>query len=343
MIRRGIGGPSSRPSRLLGAVLAVTALMASLGGCGLLGGSSGSDQPGANGLEKTRIRLGLVPVVDVAPIHIGLREGFFKQEGLELDLVPLAGSAAGVTKMVGGELDIVHGNYVSMFTAHAKGTVNLKWVADCYAAKPNVWMVMTAPNSSVKTMNDLPGKKVAVTTTSNLADMTIWSVLNAHGVDSKTVKYVEMPFGDMAANLKNGNVDAALMGEPFITHAAKSMGATRVFDAASGPTADIPMAGYSTSDKFAAENPKTIAAFRRALARGQEAANADRAKIESVVQEYAKIDAQTASIMNIGAFPTSLEPSRLQRVPDLMKDFGILKEKIDVNTMMLPASPAPAK
>ncbi|MFB9909581.1 ABC transporter substrate-binding protein [Allokutzneria oryzae] len=342
MIRRGIlGRPSSRPSRLLGAVLAVSAMVVSLGGCGLLGGSSGDDAPGANGLERTKVRLGLVPVVDVAPIYIAQKEGFFKQEGLDLELVTLAGSAAGVTKMVAGELDMVHGNYVSMFTAHAKGTVNLKWVADCYSAKPNVWMVMTSPNSSVKSMSDLPGKKVAVTTTSNLADMTIWSVLNANNIDAKQIKYVEMSFGDMAANLKNGNVDAALMGEPFITQAAKSMGATRVFDAASGPTADIPMAGYSTSESFAKQNPKTVAAFQRALAKGQAAANADRAKIEAVVQEYAKIDAQTASIMNIGAFPTSLEAARLQRVPDLMKDFGILKDKIDVGTMML--APAAAR
>ncbi|SDM16626.1 ABC transporter substrate-binding protein [Allokutzneria albata] len=344
MNRRGIpGGPSSRPRRrVLGAVLTVTALMAGLGGCGLLGGSSGDDKPSGDG-QNMKIRLGLVKVVDVAPVYIAQQAGFFKAEGLDLELIPLTTSAVGIDKMAAGEMDMVHGNYVSMFTAHAKKVVDLKWVADCYAAKPNVWMTMTSPTSSVKSMSDLPGKKVAVTTTSNLADMTVWSVLSAHNVDAKQIKYVQMPFTEMAAALKNGNVDAAVMAEPFITQAAKSMGAVRVFDAASGPTESIPMAGYSTNAKFAAANPKALAAFQRGLAKGVEIANSDRARVEAAVQGYAGIDAQTASIMNIGAYPASLEAARLQRVPDLMKDFGILSERIDVSTMVLPQAPVPAK
>ncbi|RSM73008.1 thiamine biosynthesis protein [Kibdelosporangium aridum] len=326
----------------------VTALLASLSGCGLLGGSSDSDKAGpTDKVEKSTIRLGLLPVVDVASVHLAIQEGYFQQEGLDVKLINIQGAGAAIPNLVSdkSDFDIVFGNYLSFFNSQAKGVAQnvegLKFVADGYVAKPNTWMVLAGPNSTAKKISELPGKKIAVTTKQSLAEVSIRSVLKVNDVDANQVTFVEMPYTDMGAALEANRVDAALLAEPFITQAAKTYGAVQLFDAASGPTAELPIAGYGTTGKFARENPKTIAAFQRAFAKGQEAAGADRSKVEKLLPGYAKIDPQTAALVNLGGFPSRLEASRLQRIPDLMLEFGMLQQRLDANTMILsnPSSP----
>ena len=199
-------------------------------------------------------------------------------------------------------------------------------------------MVLAGAKSAATKITDLPGKKIAVTTRQSLAEVSIRSVLKVNGVDAEQVSFIEMPYTDMGAALAANRVDAALLAEPFITQAAKEFGAVPLFDAASGPTAELPIAGYGTTGKFARENPKTVAAFQRAFAKGQEAAGADRSKVEKLLPGYAKIDPQTAALVNLGGFPSRLEATRLQRIPDLMLEFGMLKQHIDAKTMILGGS-----
>ena len=51
---------------------------------------------------------------------------------------------------------------------------------------------------------------------------------------------------------------------------------------------------------------------------------------------YTKIPPPVASVINLGAYPTSLSASRIQRVADLMTDFGYLTKKVDVASLLVP-------
>ncbi|MFB4278843.1 hypothetical protein ACBJ59_26375 [Nonomuraea sp. MTCD27] len=50
--------------------------------------------------------------------------------------------------------------------------------------------------------------------------------------------------------------------------------------------------------------------------------------------EYTKIDAATAATMKLGGFSTSVDPVRVQRVADLMLEFGYLKQRLDVAPLL---------
>ena len=80
--------------------------------------------------------------------------------------------------------------------------------------------------------------------------------------------------------------------------------------------------------------PKTAAAFQRAIQKAQQLATSDRKKVEEVLPAYAKVDAQTAAVLSLPNFPTSLNPTRLQRLPDLMLKDGLLKSKIDMKSVI---------
>jgi NitT/TauT family transport system substrate-binding protein len=274
-------------------------------------------------------------------VFLAAESGFFSDEGLNVEFVTIQGAGAAVPAMASGDLDLVFGNYVSFFSAQGKGTVTVRFVADGYFATPRTWMVMVAKDSQLRKPADLAGKRVAVTTVNSLADLTIKSAMSITGnANIASPNFVEMPYTDMATALQNRTVDAALLSEPYITDLYKKVGATALFDAASGPTADIPISGYATTEKFANANPNTVAAFQRALSRGAQIAGTDRIQVEQAIHKYANVDPQTASLVTFVGYPTRMDPTRLQRVPDLMVSFGLLQTRIDTRTMILPSAMA---
>jgi NitT/TauT family transport system substrate-binding protein len=106
-------------------------------------------------------------------------------------------------------------------------------------------------------------------------------------------------------------------------------------DTMAGAAADFPIAGWGVTDTFARDNPHTIAAFQRAMAKAQQLAATDRTIVTNILPTYTKIDAKIAPLISLGAYPTTLNPIRLQRVADLMQANGLLTKRLDVTPMIL--------
>ncbi|SHE79005.1 ABC transporter substrate-binding protein [Streptoalloteichus hindustanus] len=336
MVRRS-GSPSRSPQlRRFLSTAAAALLTVTLSGCSLLGGSS-APSGGNDKVEKAKITLGVMKAIDVAPVHIAIKEGYFKEEGLEVDLKTVNGGSDAVPLLTAGALDISFGNWISFFQAHAKKTFDMRIVSDAYQARPGMFMVLTRPGSGIDGPKQLAGKTVAVNTRNNVNELTLRSVLEANDIksDKDKISIVEMPFPDMPAALAQGRIDAASVIEPFATQAQRKTGATVVMDSMTGPTSELPIAGYVTGAKFAQENPKTVKAFQRAMKKAQAAAQADRKKVEAQLVEQLKMEEEDAKLVNLGSFPTTMEHSRLQRVAELMRTYGVLTEQLDVKPLIL--------
>lgn len=330
--------PPRRYSRV-GAVLIAFGVLASVSGCGLLGGSEDTAGEGDGPLEKSSITVSIMPTTDLAPFHLAMKNGYFADEGLEVKAVNAPSGQASLSKLIGGEVDIAYSSYTPFFVAHAKGAADIKFVADASSAGPRTTMVVAMPDSSVKNVQDLAGKRIAVTATNTISDVMTKAVMRANGVDFSQVEWVSTPFPKMATVLERGDVDAAFMTEPFITIAAKKVGAVPVVDAATGPSEDLPTAGFGSLAKFTEANPKTVAAFQRVMQKATDEAQ-DRSKVEPLLVEFAKIDEDTAAMTALLTFQSALDAQRLQRVPDLLLEFGVIEKPMDASTMI--ANPSAA-
>ncbi|MEU6647393.1 ABC transporter substrate-binding protein [Saccharomonospora sp. NPDC046836] len=308
-------------------------MLASVGGCGLLGGSDDSADGGNGDLEKTTIKVSLMPTIDLAPFHLAMQNGYFEDEGLTVEPVNAASGQVSLTKLINGEVDIAYSSYTPFFVAQSKGAAEFKFVADASSASPKSTMIVAMPDSPVKSIQDMTGKKVAITSPNTMSDTLTKSVMKTNDVDFSNVDWVSLPFPEMAGALQRGDIDAAFMTEPFITSAAKTLGAVPVFDTATGPTKDFPTAGYASLARFADESPKVVAAFQRAMDKATRDA-ADRSKIEPLMVEFAKVDKEIASMTTLLTFQSKLDAERLQRVPDLLFEFGGITERMDASTMI---------
>ncbi|GAA0558571.1 MULTISPECIES: ABC transporter substrate-binding protein [Actinomadura] len=286
----------------------------------------------ANGLEKTDITLGTMTVADTAPVQIAIDKGLFKAEGLNVKTQVIQGGAAGIPLLKSGRLDFSFGNYVSLLTAGVKDPgFKPKIVAEGFQSASKTHTLMVRKDSPYRTIKDLEGKKIGVNTRRNISTLLVRAAGKPQGVEFDEDKnFVEVPPPAMEQALKSKSVEAVQAIEPFGTQMQKTLGARMVSDLSSGPTADFPIAGYAATEKFIQEHPKTTAAFQRALQKAQGMA-ADRKLVQDTLPTYAKgINEEVASTMSYGTFPTTLNATRLQRVADVMLQFGYVEEKIDV-------------
>jgi NitT/TauT family transport system substrate-binding protein len=308
----------------------VTALL--IAACGSSGGSA---QPSGSGLEKTHLTVAALPIVDDAPLFLAIKKGYFKQQGLTVTPKIITQSTLALPDLLHGSVDIVGGgNYVSYMEGQASGTFSLKILVAGTECKTGSFGVLALPSSGITSPAKLAGKTIAVNLTNNIQTLTADTALKTAGVNPASVKYVVIPFPDMAAALKAGRVSAISVVEPFLSGAEQALGAKLVLSQCAGSLASFPLSGYFATAAWTQQNPHTAAAFQRAMAKAQAYANANPAAVRAVLPTYTKVTAAAAQGLVLNSFPVTMSAAQLQRVADLMHTGGVLKSPFTVQPML---------
>ena len=287
--------------------------------------------------EMATIQLGLLPLADVAPVYIGIEEGYFEDEGLTIEIVPVQGGAAAIPALVNGELDITFGNYVSFFLASNSG-IDLRIIADQNHATPGFSSIMTLPDSGISAPADLVGKKLSVNTLSNVAEITSRAQIKDAGADPDAVEYTEIPFPDMIAALEQGSVDAIFAVEPFATLAKQQLQAVEVVNPYGGRLEGFPVAGFQATAEFAEQNPNTIGAFQRAMVKASALAADTPDSVVAILPTYTTLTPELAATIAQPLYVSEIDLASLQTVVDLMVEFGVLDAAPDLNSLVIPTA-----
>lgn len=278
--------------------------------------------------------VGAIQSVTAAGLYIAEQQKFFAAEGLRVTIAPTTGSGAVMADLLNGRLDISFGNYVSFIAAQASGAARLRILAEGNNATAREQEIVVLPRSPITSVAGLRGKVIAVNALQGVATLIVSSVLTENGVPLASVKFTAIPFPAMGTALEARRVDAAWMVDPFLTEAQVRYGALAVADGDQGETAGFPISGFVATDAWVKRYPRTAAAFVRALERGQRLADTSRSTVENVLPRYIGISSQTAALVVTGDFPVGVSAVRIQRVADIMRQFGYLKEPFNVSPMI---------
>lgn len=293
-----------------------------------------ADEP-AGEPEITDLTVGTLPIVDVAPVHIAIAEGLFEDEGLTVTPEVMQGGAAAIPALVSGDLDIAFGAWPSLLLANQQG-IELRAIADGVAADEGFTQFLAMPDSGLEgNPAGLEGKTIAVNTLNNLGELAVRWTLEAAGVDFESVQLVEIPFPDMGAALERGDVDVIWASEPIPTIVKDELDAAVVVDSFVGEMDAFPVAGYQATEDFVAANPRTVAAFQRALAAAVALCAADRSVVIDAVPRYTNLTADLAEAIALPAYRAALEASVLQRVNDYLVEFELLEPGLDIEALVV--------
>jgi NitT/TauT family transport system substrate-binding protein len=299
-------------------------------------GAAEGEDTGAGAPEQAQITVGVLPIVDVAPVQIAIDEGLFAAEGLTVTTEVLQGGAAAVPALVSGDLDVAFGAWPSMLQATTQG-IALRAIADGVRAAPGFALIMATDPALEGNPAGLEGRAVAVNTLDNLGELAVRSSVRQGGGDDAAVAPIEVPFPQMIQTLERGDVDAIWATEPFATVAQNTLpDVVTVTDSYTGPMDGFPVAGYQVTADFAESNPNTVAAFQRAITAASQRASEEPDLLRATVLASTEIE---ESVVDQISYPqyvgTPLDPATLQRVADYAVQFGILSQPLDAADLVV--------
>jgi NitT/TauT family transport system substrate-binding protein len=286
-------------------------------------GASASAQATGNSSATTSIVVGSLPVIDTAGLQVALKEGFFKQAGLNVTVESVTQSTAAIPDLLHGSIDVIGGgNYVSFFEAQANGTFPVQILAPADDCTADTYGVVAMPSSGITTPAGLAGKTIAVNLTQNVQTLTTSAVLAADGVDASSLHYVQIPFPDMGAALQANRVDAISAVEPFLS-AALAAGGKLVTSTCTGSMANFPLSGYVTTKSWTEGHATAARAFQQAVEKGNAYADAHPSLVRALLPTYTSITAKAAAAMPLTTYPDTLTTAPLQRIATLMHGGGL--------------------
>jgi NitT/TauT family transport system substrate-binding protein len=287
--------------------------------------------PAAQAQDK--LRVGILPFSESLGAVMADKLGYFKAEGIEVEMSKFNAGALALPLVQAGKLDIAFSNTVSTLQAMEQGL-------DATILAPGAVVRTKAPDStsallvlkgSVKSPKELEGKRIAVNVINSSAWLYMVAYLDKHGVDRTKVRFVEIPFPQMNDPLLNKQVDAISQVEPFTTimlqtGKVEAFGYTYV---EAQPNADITQ--YIALTEWVKKNPGLAQRFARAVRKGCEYVNdpANQAAVREANMQFTNLAPALKDLVTIPRMGTAVNAEEMRKTMNLMLKYGLLKQPVD--------------
>lgn len=293
----------------------------------------------AQELTKLKYLLHFAPSAIELPVYYAKEMGYFKDEGLDVEIMPGKSSQDSVNALVAGSAFIASAQGSSVIQGASKG-LPVVMVASRYGLNPSGLFT----DKSISSLAQMNGKQIAVPF-STLEKIVRYMIKSA-GADPESNKYVLVPqLSAMVNTFAEDKVDSVITTVPFGKGIIGKRRDYNLFLLSDYGVTD-PGYVYITSQKNLDENPKLIRAFLKAVYRGY--ANVDKdmekaaeitakalsgASVDFVKTYYARYAEFSCSKEQMGKARGYIPVKDLKKAIDLFVETGIIKNSVDANKL----------
>jgi NitT/TauT family transport system substrate-binding protein len=279
-----------------------------------------------------------------AYFYVALDKGYYKAEGLDVNIVRGQGSIDAVKKVASGAASIGFADAGALVLARANDNIPVKLFAIIYKKPPHALFALA--DSGIRQPKDLEGKTLADTPFSAIP-----IIFNQYaavtGIDRSKVKWVSVDGSTMPALLATGRADVVgqfTVGEPLLASVAAPKKVVRLAFKDAG--LDYYGNGLVATEQTISENPALLKAFARATLKGLRDAFANPTEAGIILNQYQKMvspkdgAAETELVKELAIVPGQelgvIDPNGIQRTIDTFGKAYPLKTKVTPNDMFVP-------
>lgn len=319
-IVRGVFAHNDRSRRDFIRLVGGGALAAALGSLLPLDKIKAAAKESGGPLEKTRLKVGFVPITCATPIIMAEPMGFYARQGLDVEVIKTAGWAVARDKSLNGEYDASHMlTPMPLAMTMGAGSTATPYLMPAVENINGQAIVLHNKHKDKRDPKQWQGFKFGVPFDYSMHNFLLRYYVAEFGVDpDQDIQIRVVPPPEMVANLRAGNLDGYLSPDPFNQRAVyEGIGFIHIL------TKDIweghPCCAFACSQKFARELPNTYAALFKAIVDATQYSSAaeNRAEIAAAISPKNYLNQPEVVVKQVltGRYVDGLE-KKVHSVPD---------------------------
>lgn len=294
--------------------------------------------------EVRKIKVGIMATSAMLPLYYAQEKGWYKEAGLEVELIEMKGGATVIPAIIGDSIQIGYSNVLSILLARSTG-LDLQIICNHLnegytkkAGEPGGYVtsssgIIVLPDSEIKGPKDLEGKKVAVNAIKNIDWMAVWEWLEKNHADPEKVTWVEADFPKMIPALMGRKVDAVEVVEPFKT-ILRAQGCRLLVNTLHDLRPGLTLACFVAKEDWIQKNPKEIEDFVSVTARGQKYMDTHVKERNQLAIKYTKMSPDIVEKMAWHEWTTKVDRESMAFWIKLSRKHGLLKKDPDLENLI---------
>lgn len=294
-----------------------------------------------------KVNVGYVRVMDDAQVLVAYEAGYFKEQGLDANLVEFSSGTDLIKAIVGGQLDYGVLGFTNAFSWASRGA-DLKVIG---GAQHGYHSLLVRTDKGINTVADLKGHTLASQKEGSTADVVLKSVvLKDAGLTDKDVNIMGVKPAIAVQSLVAGNVDAAFLFEPYDRIAQLVAPVKQIYEI--GDVWPFPCMVVISSGKAVAEKKDILWASLEAQKKAIDLLSNDSAAAAKLIAHYfvaeptlktlnrgelsrEEIIKEAIETQTFSAVLTDKEVQRMHEVKKVMEERGmIVPNKLDVDKVL---------
>lgn len=270
-------------------------------------------------------------------IFIAYDNGYFPDEGIDVELIPLIGGEKIMTALRKGEVDIGFSNVASTIFGFDDGAEFVSVVGGAAQdATCPVHGIFVRGDSPIQTVADLENTKIAVNTNRAIDEVMVPPLVVKYGADPRGIQFVPIPFPDMFAALKRGSVDAVVQIEPFVTIGNVDSALRRISYNYIELQPVTEISSMVAMKSWVQRHPEKTQAFCQAIIRAAKFANTHDQETRNILGRYVSLERNILDTVVLPRFITgSLDEALLDEMISRMRQADWLKSTLRASNLLL--------
>lgn len=317
------------------ALVGLGVLAAMLSGCtDSAAGQAEPATPESDGELRT-VRVATLPLADTGVIWAAEEAGLFAEHGFDVEVIPTQGGAQAIPAMLSGDIDFTLGQPFSAMRADIQnlGVVIVGNMSDTFLEGDDIVSVVASADSGVSSAEQLAGKRVGVNSIGSALDVTVMRAVDDAGGDSSTIEFVEVAMPDAQAQLDAGNIDAAVLGDPF-TAIAVASGGSIVLSPFQETIPGLSIQVVMAPTALAEDDPEVVSGFAAAMREALVWSGDNDDLVQEALVENLDVTAEVAATLRLSDFNSEVSRDDLQALAQMAVDYGVFERLPDFDRLI---------
>jgi NitT/TauT family transport system substrate-binding protein len=279
------------------------------------------------------LRFGTLPVIQALPLFVASEKGFFKEQGLEVELATFNSAMEKDVAFTSGQIAGYFGDTMTPMVLEAN-KVPIKMVATIFntTGGRRMFAILAPPRTPHKTLAEAAGAGIAVSS-NTIVEYIMFKVLESRGILPAHINTIEVKNIPIRLQmLQSGQVGGAILPEPLVTLAEANGARVLADDSGRGISATV----LAFSDRFLKESPGSVKAFLAAVSRAGSYIHGNPSDVRPIMNRSCQVPEPLHQKFAVPAFPKlSLpEQSHIMDVYGWLRAKGIIKAEMTFGQMV---------